>query len=79
MSKLQAAIEPEAFSRGHESMPFFQGMGVCRWRHQKQARANAALVLRRQFTANGEVLEWVEVFKYLGHLLSQDDNDSWEI
>ncbi len=25
---------------------------------------------------NGDVLDWVEVFKYLGHMLSQDDNDT---
>ncbi len=44
-------------------------------RRQHQERAGATLALRRQFTANGEVLERVEVFKYLGGLLSQEDND----
>ncbi len=34
-----------------------------------------ALALRQQFSVNGEVLEWVEVFKYLGSLLSQDNDD----
>ncbi len=33
-----------------------------------------ALALRRKFTVNGTVLERVEVFKYLGRLLAQDDD-----
>jgi len=35
----------------------------------------SALALRQQFTVHGDVLECVEVFWYLGRLLSQDDND----
>ena len=35
----------------------------------------SALALRQQFTVHGEVLEWVEVFRYFGCLLLQDDND----
>ncbi len=35
----------------------------------------SALALRQQLTVHGDVLERVEVFKYLGRLLSQDDND----
>jgi hypothetical protein len=34
-----------------------------------------ALALQQQFSVNGKVLEWVEVFKYLRCLLSQDDDD----
>jgi hypothetical protein len=34
-----------------------------------------ALALQQQFTVQGDVLERVEVFKYLGRLLSQDDDD----
>ena len=50
-------------------------------RRQHEAAANAALALREQFTAYGDVLERVEVFKYLGRLLAMDDNDaglSWK-
>ncbi len=38
-----------------------------------------ALALRREFNVNGTVLEWVEVFKYLGRLLAQDDDDAQAI
>ncbi len=34
-----------------------------------------ALALQEQFSVDGEVLERVEVFKYLGRLLAQDDDD----
>ena len=34
-----------------------------------------ALALRQQFSVNGEALEQVEVFRYLGRLLAQDDDD----
>ena len=33
------------------------------------------VALRQQFTVHGDVLERVGVFQYLGHLLSQDDDD----
>ena len=33
------------------------------------------VALRQQFSVHGDVLEWVEVFKYLGRLLAQDDDD----
>jgi hypothetical protein len=33
------------------------------------------LALRQQFSVHGDVLEWVEEFKYLGRLLAQDNND----
>ncbi len=35
----------------------------------------SALALRQQFSVRGNVLERVDVFKYLGHLMSQDDDD----
>jgi hypothetical protein len=34
-----------------------------------------ALALRQQFSVHGDVLERVEVFKYLGRLMSQDNDD----
>jgi hypothetical protein len=46
---------------------------------QREAAVASALTLRREFTVgtgeNGTVLERVEVFKYLGQLLAQDDKD----
>jgi hypothetical protein len=35
----------------------------------------SALALRQQFSIAGEVLQWVEVSKYLGRLLAQEDDD----
>ena len=35
----------------------------------------SALALRQQFSIHGDVLERVEVFKYLGRLLAQDDDN----
>ena len=35
----------------------------------------SALAVRQQFSINDRVLERVDVFKYLGLLLSQDDDD----
>ena len=49
-------------------------MGVER-RKQREAAVTSALALRQQFTVHGEALERVEVFKYLGRLLAQDDDD----
>jgi hypothetical protein len=43
---------------------------------QRELAVSLALALRRQFTVHGEVLERVEVFKYLGCLLAQDDNNA---
>jgi hypothetical protein len=34
-----------------------------------------ALALRQQFSIHNQVPEHVDVFKYLGRLLSQDDDD----
>jgi hypothetical protein len=44
-------------------------------RHQWDMSVRSALALRQQFTVHGDVLECVEVFRYLGRLLSQDDDD----
>ncbi len=49
-------------------------LGVER-KHQWETVVTSALALRQQFSVHGDVLERVEVFKYLGRLLSQDDND----
>ena len=35
----------------------------------------SALALQQQFSVNVEALDQVKVFKYLGRLLSQDDDD----
>ena len=45
------------------------------WKKQREAAVTLALALRRQFSVHGDVLEQVEVFKYLGRLLAQDDDD----
>ena len=44
-------------------------------RHQRDMAVQSALTLRQQFMVHGDVLEWVEVFRYLDRLLSQDDDD----
>ncbi len=44
--------------------------------HQRDMAVRSALALRQQFTVHGDVLERVEVFRYLlGRLLLQDDDD----
>jgi hypothetical protein len=48
-------------------------------RLQRESAISLALALRREFNVNGTVLEWVEVFKYLGRLLAQDDDDAQAI
>ncbi len=45
------------------------------WKKQREAVVTSALALRPQFSVHEDVLEQVEVFKYLGHLLAQDDDD----
>ena len=42
---------------------------------QRKAAINSAIALCRNFKVHGEVLEKVEVFKYLGRLLAQDNDD----
>jgi hypothetical protein len=53
---------------------------LCRegWERKKQHEAAEAarIALTRTFMAYGEDLERVEVFKYLGQLLTYDNNDS---
>jgi hypothetical protein len=49
-------------------------VGVERKQQREMALASA-LALRQQFLVRGDILEQVEVFKYLGRLLSQDDDD----
>jgi hypothetical protein len=44
-------------------------------RHQQDMAVQSALALREQFMVHGDVLEKVEVYRYLGRLLLQDDND----
>ncbi len=39
----------------------------------------AALALRQQFTIHSEVLKRVEVYKYLGRMMAQDDDDTQAI
>ncbi len=46
---------------------------------QRESAVHLALALRRQFSAHEDVLEHVEVFKYLGCLLAQDNNDAQAI
>jgi hypothetical protein len=48
-------------------------MGMAR-RQQQEAAVASALALCRQFTVHGEALKKVEVFKYLGRMMTQDDN-----
>jgi hypothetical protein len=45
------------------------------WKQQREAAVASALALQQQFLVQGNVLEQVEVFKYLGRLMSQDDDD----
>jgi hypothetical protein len=47
------------------------GMEKC---HQWDTAVQSALDLHKQFTVHGDVLEKVKVYRYLGHLLLQDDN-----
>ncbi len=60
-----------------------EGTALCRDGHQRRVqRENASRAVEAQekrFTARGEELEQVEVFKYLGRLLSHDNNDDLAI
>jgi hypothetical protein len=49
-------------------------MGMARPQQQEAAVASA-LALRCQFMVHGDALEKVEVFKYLGRMMAQDNND----
>ncbi len=46
---------------------------------QQESAISLALALQREFTVNGSVLERIKVFKYLGQLLVQDDDDAQAI
>jgi hypothetical protein len=46
---------------------------------QRESAVCLALALHHQFSVHGDVLECIEVFKYLGRLLMQDDNDAQAI
>jgi hypothetical protein len=48
--------------------------GTERW-HQRDMAIRLVLALRQQFTIQDQVLERVDVFKYLGRLLSQDNDN----
>jgi len=45
------------------------------WRTQRDSAITLALALRQLFYVEGEVLEKVESFRYLGRILAQDDED----
>jgi hypothetical protein len=49
-------------------------LGMAR-HHQRDMAVQSALALRQQFTVHGDVLERVKVFRYLGRLLSHDDDN----
>ncbi len=46
---------------------------------QKESAVRLALALCHQFLVHGDMLEHVEVFKYVGCLLAQDNNDAQAI
>jgi hypothetical protein len=46
---------------------------------QRESAVRSALALRRQFSVHKDVLERVKVFKYLGCLLAQDDDNTQAI
>ncbi len=42
---------------------------------QQEVAVTSALAIRQQFKVRGDVLEQVEVYKYLGRMMAQDDDD----
>jgi len=64
---------PTAFCSTHYSSNLCVG-GTVR-KKQREAAAESVRALDVTFTAYGDELERVEVFKYLGRLMSMDDND----
>ena len=46
------------------------------WKLQREAAVDSALAIQQRFTAYGEELSNMEVFQYLGRLLSHADNNS---
>ena len=61
-------------THGHESSATCR-LGTER-KVQRAAAESSAAAVEETFTAYGEELERVEVFKYLGRLLSWDDNNT---
>jgi hypothetical protein len=45
------------------------------WKKQREGAVTLALTLRQQFSVNGKVLKQVDLFKFLGRLLAQDEGD----
>ena len=45
------------------------------YRKQQETAVLSALALHQHFTVHGDVLECIEVFKYHGRLMAQDDDD----
>ncbi len=70
-------MQTSPFATGHRNMALCWegGERFC----QHKAAAASARALWCTFTAYGEELEWVEVFKYLGRLLLMDDEDGQTI
>jgi hypothetical protein len=48
-------------------------------RPQRETAVTAALTLCQQFRIHGDVLKQVEVYKYLGRMMAQDDDDAQAI
>jgi hypothetical protein len=48
-------------------------------RRQREAVVTAALALRQQFRIHGNVFERVKVYKYLGWMMAQDNDDTQAI
>ncbi len=48
-------------------------------RQQQEMAETTTLALRQQFTIHSDVLERVEVYKYLGRMMAQDDDNTQAI
>ena len=67
-------MNPRYLGRGHKSTKTC-ALGAAK-RKQYRVAAMSTITLRRQFIAYGDVLEQVEVFKYLRRLMAMDDNNA---
>ena len=65
---------PDVLGRGHEETALCRQGQERRTQYAAVAAATKALDIR--FTAYGDELERVETFKYLGRLMTHDDNDA---
>ena len=65
---------PEALNRGHQQTALCRGLFERQMQHEAAARSQDAL--QQGFFCGGDDLERVEVFKYLGRMLANDDNDT---